>query len=469
VIPDHWDVSSLGAEVEILDGRRVPVNAKERATRPGKVPYFGATGQVGWIDKPLFSEELVLLGEDGAPFFDRERNVAYRIEGPAWVNNHAHVLRAGARLTNRFLMHQLNQVDYRPYVSGTTRAKLPQGPMREIPLVVPPLGEQERIVEAIETHFSRLDAAVASLNRAKANVKRARASVLQAAVEGRLVPTEAALAHAEGRDYEPASALLARILEERKAAWVARGGKGSYVEPPDAVQSELPTLPDGWRWATCDQLTEGGFTNGLYVPKASYGRGTPILRIDDFQDDWSRSASELRRVEIDDLTAARYALEAGQLVVNRVNSMTHLGKCLGIEDRHVPAVFESNMMRATIHRGCVIQYLTSWLRSRPGKRLMLRDAKWAVNQASINQTDVGRTPVPLPPLAEQHRIVAEVDRRLSVLDALDATLDATLARCARLRQSILQRAFSGRLVSAPALTAAGGADHPTRAAGEAAK
>lgn len=93
----------------------------------GNVPYYGATGQVGWIDNHIFDEELVLLGEDGAPFLDRLRPVAYVIRGKSWVNNHAHVLR-GVSCSNGFLLHQLNAVDYRPFVTGTTRLKLPRAP-----------------------------------------------------------------------------------------------------------------------------------------------------------------------------------------------------------------------------------------------------------------------------------------------------------------------------------------------------
>ncbi|MEQ8762815.1 MAG: restriction endonuclease subunit S, partial [Planctomycetota bacterium] len=86
-------------------------------------------------------------------------------------------------------------------------------------LPVPPLGEQHRIVEAIESYFTRLDDAVATLGRVQRNLKRYRASVLKAAVEGRLVPTEAELARRQGRDYEPASVLLDRILAERRRRW----------------------------------------------------------------------------------------------------------------------------------------------------------------------------------------------------------------------------------------------------------
>src|SRR5437762_9259028 len=83
----------LGEVVDILDSRRIPVNSDERAKRVGDVPYYGATGQVGWIDDCIFDEELVLLGEDGAPFLDHTKPKAYMIRGKSWVNNHAHVLR----------------------------------------------------------------------------------------------------------------------------------------------------------------------------------------------------------------------------------------------------------------------------------------------------------------------------------------------------------------------------------------
>ena len=151
----------MGECVDILDGQRVPINAEEREKRiNGKTqsqlyPYYGATGQVGWIDGFLFDEELVLLGEDGAPFFDFSKHKAYIIKGKTWVNNHAHVLRAILGITfNKFVCNYLNCFDYHGYVSGTTRAKLNQAPMRTIPIPLAPLPEQRRIVAKIEALFS---------------------------------------------------------------------------------------------------------------------------------------------------------------------------------------------------------------------------------------------------------------------------------------------------------------------------
>src|ERR1035438_3061908 len=162
-LPPGWVEMTLGEACDVLDSQRVPVNAEERGRRPGNVPYYGATGPVGWIDEALFDEELVLLGEDGAPFLDPNKHKAYMIHGPAWVNNHAHILRARSLTSNRLLLHALNAVDYRPYVNGTTRLKLTQGAMKAITLVLPPLAEQNRIVAAIEEHFSHLDAAEVAL------------------------------------------------------------------------------------------------------------------------------------------------------------------------------------------------------------------------------------------------------------------------------------------------------------------
>ena len=133
-----------------------------------------------------------------------------------------------------------------------------------------PRAAQHRIVEAIESYFTRLDDAVATLERVQRNLKRYRASVLKAAVEGRLVPTEAELARAEGRDYEPASVLLQRILVERRRRWEeaelakmkAKGrrrrtpsGRRITRSRPLLMTAKLPTLPEGWCWATIDQYS----------------------------------------------------------------------------------------------------------------------------------------------------------------------------------------------------------------------
>src|SRR5207248_2089766 len=112
--------------------------------------------------------------------------------------------------------------------------------------------EQQRIVAEIEKQFTRLDAGVASLMRVQTALKRYRASVLKAACEGRLVPTEAELAHKENRSYETSEQLLQRILKERREKW---NGKGKYKKPVSPNIVDLPSLPEGWTWASFEQIS----------------------------------------------------------------------------------------------------------------------------------------------------------------------------------------------------------------------
>src|SRR4030067_1639631 len=192
-LPNGWELAKLEDVVDILDSKRVPINSKERETRQGPIPYYGATGQVGWIDDFLFDEELILLGEDGAPFFDSAKQKAYVVRGKSWVNNHAHVLRAQNGIPNAYIKHYLDIVDYHGFVTGTTRHKLNQAAMRQIPIHVAPPEQQKHIVAEIEKQFSRLDEAVANLKSVNTNLHSYKAAVLKAAVEGRLVETEAEL------------------------------------------------------------------------------------------------------------------------------------------------------------------------------------------------------------------------------------------------------------------------------------
>ena len=330
---------------------------------------------------------------------------------------------------------------------GTTFKEVSATKAATIPLPLPPLPEQRRIVAEIEKQFTRLDASVAALKRVQGNLKRYRASVLKAACEGTLVPTETELARAEGRDYEPADRLLERILTERRARWEAQENRrGNYKEPVAPDTSRLTDLPADWAWATVDQLILDSPQNGIYKPKSQYGDGVPVLRIEDYQDFHLRDREQLQRLKITTAETSTYGLAASQLIINRVNSPSHLGKTLLVPDHLPPAVFESNMMKVIPSKCTDPSFFAHYLRSPVGRARLTTRAKWAVNQASINQSDVCMTPVPLPPLPEQRRIVAEVERRLSVIQQAEAAVEANLTRAERLRQSILKQAFSGKLV-----------------------
>lgn len=188
--PSSWSVTQLERICDILDSIRVPINNAERNVRvagksPSQLyPYYGATGEVGKIDDFIFKGEYVLIGEDGAPFLDPVKAKAYVVTGEFWVNNHAHVLKS--HTSNKYLCHYLNQISYSNFVTGTTRLKLNQASLKKIPVLVPPLNEQKRIVAKIEELFSELDNGIAALKTAREQLKVYRQAVLKHAFEGKL-------------------------------------------------------------------------------------------------------------------------------------------------------------------------------------------------------------------------------------------------------------------------------------------
>ena len=406
-LPEGWVWTTLEECVDILDNRRVPINSDERDQRiAGKeqselYPYYGATGLVGWIDDFIFDEEIVLLGEDGAPFLE-SKNKAYLVRGKCWVNNHAHVLRSKKGITtNLYLMHYLNIFDYHGYVTGTTRLKLNQGRMREFPVILPPLPEQERIVARLEELLSDLEAGVAALARVRLGVKRYKVSVLKAACEGKLF-----------------------------------GDKGI----------ENGELPEGWRWAKIDEIADtiGGVTKGRNLT----GKATimlPYLRVANVQ----RGRLDLdvmKEIEILASEAEKYRLQDGDVVLTEGGDWDKLGRSAIWRNQIPNCIHQNHIFRARTKSSYVLpEWLMYYTNSEQGQNYFKEAAKQTTNLASINLTQLRACPIPLPPLEEQRRIVAEVERRLEAARAVESAVKTGLKRAAWLRQAVLRSAFEGRL------------------------
>ena len=305
-----------------------------------------------------------------------------------------------------------------------------------------PLPEQHRIVAAIEQHLTRLDAAVTALQRVQANLQRYRASVLKTACEGKLVPTEGALARAEGRDYEPADRLVARILAERRARWAAQPKRrGRYKEPAAPDTSALPELPEGWVWSSIGESFE------VYVG------ATPRRSRPDYWDgdiSWVSSGEvAFNRIKTTRERITKDGLENSSVDIHPQGTvllgMIGEGKTRGqVSILDIPACNNQNsaairVSQARLSPEHVFYFL--W-----GQYDATRRIGSGNNQPALNKSRVQEIPFPLPPLAEQHRIVAEVERRLSVVQQAEATVEMGLKRAERLRQSILKQAFSGQLV-----------------------
>ncbi len=327
--------------------------------------------------------------------------------------------------------------------SGTTFLEISGKKAAQIPIPVPPLDEQHQIVAEIEKQFTRLEAGIAALRRAQANLKRYRAAVLKAACEGRLVPTEAELACKEGHAYESADQLLARILTERREKWT---GRGEYKGPAAPDTTNLPPLPQGWTRASVEQLS----TRVQYGSSAKTNEdssGIPVLRMGNIQDgkfDFD-SLKYLPKAhdEFPELLLAR-----GDLLFNRTNSAELVGKTAVYKGTPYPCSFASYLIRARFGGGCVPDFVSYFINSVFGRAWIAGVVSQQVGQANVNGTKLQALAIPLPPVAEQKRIVAEVERQLTVVDEQEAVVSANLQRAIRLRQSVLQQAFAGKFASA---------------------
>ena len=286
---------------------------------------------------------------------------------------------------------------------------------------------------------------MAALKAALAQLKRYRASVLKAAVEGRLVPTEADLARAEGRDYEPADRLLARILQERRAQAGAK-----YKEPAAPDTANLPELPEGWVWATVAQLaanvpnsiTDGPFGSNLKT--AHYTEHGPrVIRLQNIGDgifiDEQAHISEAHFSRLQ-----KHKIEFGDIVIAAFGERPPRA-CI-IPMSVGPAIVKADCIRLLPDPMMALShYLINALNAEPTRHRTI-GVVHGIGRPRLNLGEIKAITLPIPPLTEQHRIVAEVERRLSVVEELGTIITSNLKRADRLRQSILKRAFTGKLV-----------------------
>ncbi|MCX5822580.1 MAG: restriction endonuclease subunit S [Deltaproteobacteria bacterium] len=301
---------------------------------------------------------------------------------------------------------------------------------------LPPIEEQRQIVAEIEKQFTRLETGMAALKRVQANLKRYRAAVLKAACEGRLAHTEADLARMEGRTYETGAQLLARILTKRRRNWQ---GRGKDKEPAAPDSTNLPHLPEGWTWACVEQLSavvRGASPRPAGDPKY-FGGEIPWITVGPLTTDKKPYLYAVPE------TVTEAGRERSRYIEPETLLLTNSGATLGVPKITLIGGCINDGVAALLDVAYPLKlYLLYFLHTQTEQ---LRGVNQGAAQPNLNTTIIKAINVPLPPLAEQERIVAEVERRLSVVEEQEAVVSANLQRATRLRQSILQRAFTGHL------------------------
>jgi type I restriction enzyme S subunit len=384
--------------------------------------------------------------------------------GPAIVKADCVRLRVDSRVAFApFVMHGLNSEFLREQASdrvhGVGRPRLGLARFRTLRFPLAPRRTQERVVESIESYLTRIDDAVASLERVQRNLKRYRAAVLQAAVEGRLVPTEAELARAEGRSFEPASELLARILAERRRRWEeaelaklrAKGKepkndawKARYSEPAAGDTSGMPDLPHGWCWTSLEAITSATrlIQYGILMPKDHVSDGVPYIKVRDMKQNRLDVANLQRTSPVIASRYQRSSLKAGDLVLAIRGTY---GRVVEVPSELDGGNVTQDSARLDLLAAIDRKYIRYCLLSQRIQNYFTRVAR-GVAVKGVNIAEVRTTPIPLAPVVEQHRIVDQIDDLLSIEEDGERAVESSLTRCHRLRQSILAWAFEGKLV-----------------------
>lgn len=385
---------------------------------------------------------------EGDLLFSRMASVGRAGLVPKWLEGalfNYHIMRLRldeSRIDTRLFINYVRgakQVrDYLKAVNhGATRDGINTEQLLGLPVAVPPLTAQREIVAELEKQFSRLDEAVANLQRVKANLKRYKASVLKAAVEGRLVETEATLARREGRTFETGEQLLQLILEERRASWAL---KKKYAEPAIAERCLIGSLPEGWTEATVEQLSQL-VEYGSSSKTSDDSPGVPVLRMGNIFEGELRF-EELKYLPSDHEEFPKLLLNDGDLLFNRTNSPELVGKVAVFRSKPINYSFASYLIRVRTLAGALPEFLAAYINSSFGRQWVKSVVTQQVGQANVNGTKLQALSVPLPPLAEQARIVAEVDRHLSIIREVEAEVDTNLQRAQALWQATLAKVFT---------------------------
>jgi type I restriction enzyme S subunit len=465
-LPDGWEWCTLADVAEVRLGRQ---RSPKNHTGPNMVPYLRAAN-VTWsgldlsdVKEMQFSADEVVtyaleLGdilvaeasgsasEVGKPAIWRGeietacfQNTLIRVRSEGPLPDYLMLVLREAAISGRFAKASL----------GVGINHLCRERLASWKIALPPLEEQKRIVERAASLVSLVEAGAEGVAAGARYLERMRASVLAAAVMGRLCPTSG-----------DAVSLLETIVEERRAQWEAeqlatmeqtgrtpRDDKWmlKYKDPAPPIPRRDIDLPEGWTWATVDQLA----TRIQYGTSAKSGAGgsngdVPVLRMGNIVEG-ELTLRDLKYLPADHADFPELLLEPGDMLFTRTNgSVALVGKSAVYRGKPAPCAYASYLIRVRCSKRFVPEFLAYFLNS-PLGRAWAADVNSQVGQANINSTKLRSLTIPLPPFETQERILATVGRQLAQIDQLAGDVAQARAAGAALIRSLLQRATSGDL------------------------
>ena len=393
-VPEGWCITDIGELLINRDGERKPVSLAIRSKQKNKVyDYYGAAGVIDKVDNYLFDECLLLIGEDGANLLSRNKNNAFLADGKYWVNNHAHVLDAIDKFILSYVAIVINSMKLDDYITGSAQPKLSQDNLNKIPIILPPLNEQKRIVTELERWFALIDHIEQGKVDLRETVKQTKSKILDLAIHGKLVPQDP--------NDEPAIELLKRINPDFTPC-----DNGHYP-------FEIPNV---WQWCTINDISE--VITGSTPSKNNieyYGGNFPFYKPTDL--DTGRHV----------MKASEYLTEKGKSVSRIIPPKSIAICCIGSIGKtgYIEVEGTTNQQINTIvpkknllnsvygYYTCISDYFVN----------KLINSSSAITISIINKSKLQSVIFPLPPLAEQQRIVQKIEELFSELDNIQKALE----------------------------------------------
>lgn len=409
-VPSHWQTIPLRHLTECLDGKRIPLNAEQRAERQGNVPYWGANCIMDYVNEALFDEELILLGEDGAPFFDKTRSVAFTSQGPVWPNNHIHVLRPLKKISATFIAFSLNATDFAEYIDGSTRDKLTQNQMSRIPIAFPPAEERKVIASFLDHETTKIDALIAEQETLIELLKEKRQAVISHAVTKGLDPNEP--------------------KKDSGVAWLGDVPTHWGISP---IKHAIRSIEQGWS-PQCENFpVEGDEEWGvLKVGCVNGGKFNPL---------------ENKALPKELEPQPSLGLLAGDVLISRANTKELVGSAAVVDTNRPRLLLCDKLYRLRTHTKQLLPvYLVMLLGTREARSIIELSATGASSSMqNIGQSTILELEIPLPSIDEQESIVHSAHKQCEPLETLLAEAQHAITLLKERRSALISAAVTGKI------------------------
>ena len=404
-IPNYWQTVTIKHLTKNLDGKRIPLSSEVRADQEKIYPYYGANGIIDYVKDYIFEGEHILIGEDGAPFFDKTREVSLLASGKFWVNNHCHILKNIGTSEPRFIVHCLNSVDYFQYITGSTRDKLTQADLNRIKIPVPPIQEQAQIANFLDRKTKQIDELIHIKERQIALLQEQRTALINQAVTKGLDPNV---------KMKPSGV---EWIGEIPAHWEVKRLKHIAKILPSNVDKHI--YPDEIQVRLCN------YTDVYY---------NDYITVDTILKKGSCKESEF----------AKFALRKGDVIITKDSETPDdIGVPTYVKDDldSVVCGYHLTMIRPV---ACCGEFIFRFIQSDRTRRY------FEVNSNGITRYGLGKASIenlllPIPSDSEQTQIANFLNRKTQQIDKLIAAEQRKIQLLKEYRQSLISEAVTGKI------------------------